>query len=103
MKVTLEDCIPLHFFRKIPTKMKVEIDELVMELFDKEMIDVMIEKNYLLETLYLMTPDMADHLTKYADDYEYHTIFALYSHIQPVLKEIFEGRKYYERFPEYLI
>ena len=103
MKVTADDCVPLHFFRKIPIYMKVEVDALVEDIFDKDVVKLMIEKNYLLETLYLMTPDMADHLTKYSDDYEYHTIAYLYENIQPVLKEIFEGRNYYERFPEYLI
>lgn len=83
--------------------MKVEIDMLVAELFPPSVIKMMVEKNYLLETLYLLTPAMADHLTKYSDDYEYHTILSLYEHIQPVLKDIFEGRNYYERYPEYLI
>ena len=103
MKLTEADCIPLHFFRKIPPEMKVEIDTLAVDLFPPHMVKLMVEKNYLLETLYLLTPAMAEHLTKFSDDYEYHTIQSLYENIQPILKEIFEGRNYYERYPEYLI
>lgn len=36
MTVTSTDCIPLHFFRKLPLVIKVEIDELAVELFQED-------------------------------------------------------------------
>ncbi len=103
MKVSDYDCKPLHFFRKLPPQMKVEVDEIVVDCFEESVITTMQKEGYLLETLYLMTPEMADHLTKYQDDYHYFSIKFLYDTIQPVLQELFEGRNYYEKYPEYLV
>ena len=103
MKVTDYDCKPLHFFRKLPPQLKVEVDELIEAQLSKEVIKTIISESYLLETLYLLTPPMADHLTKFSDDYKYHNILFLYNTIQPVLQDLFEGRNYYEKYPEYLV
>lgn len=103
MKVTAYDCKPLHFFRKLPPQLKVEVDDLIGTQLSEVVIKTIVSERYLLETLYLLTPDMADHLTEFSDDYMYHNILFLYNTIQPVLQELFEGRNYYEKYPEYLV
>ncbi len=56
MKVSDYDCKPLHFFRKLPPQMKVEVDEIVVDCFEESVITTMQKEGYLLETLYLLLP-----------------------------------------------
>jgi len=103
MKITVDECLPLNFFIKLPPHSKAEIDELTLHHFYPDLLKSMMNGYYLIDILYTLTPEKWDDITKYADDFEYHTILGLWNVMQPIYKNAMDSTDLYQRYPEYLV
>jgi len=103
MKYTQTEYRTMSFFRKLPIDMKKIVDENIKSEFEDENLMKIQEHKKLLETIYLLTPEMAEHISNNRDDYFYFQIKWLFETIQPVLEDYFQKEDYYELYPEYLV
>ena len=103
MKYTKDEFQTMSFFRKLPIDLKQIVDNSVKKDFDDENLMKIQENKRLLETIYLLTPEMAKHITENKDDYFYFQIKWLFETVQPVLEKFFQENDYYRKYPEYLV
>lgn len=103
MKYTEKEYKTMHFFKNLPNDMQLYVESEVKYYFEDVDLMRIQEHRTMLNEIYSLTPEKAEHITQYTDDFYYFTIVWLFETIQPILDKFFIENDYYEKYPEYLV
>ena len=94
----------VHFFYKLPTKIKDQYLDVIKEILpERDYLFLIHQARVCTDLLKNITPEKYRWIVEHTDDATYYTFCHYYEILQPTLETIINANNLYDEYPEYLI